>query len=93
MSKKKKGCKYCSGAFTDIYEEDDDSKRLLEFYIPIFDTEIYMNVQITELGEIAFWAQESFYGRKKIKYCPMCGVEIPKITPTQAHKRGGKEDV
>lgn len=80
-------CEYCSDAFIDLKKEDNYPKMLsVNKKHDMFGGVIYFSLSINEHGHLAVTADtdngsEAFLN-KKIRFCPMCGAEIPAITPT-----------
>ena len=90
---KRKCCEYCDTALIDLYEADAIGKNILEIREEIFGEELLIEISIKENGNLVFFTNDRYFAEKKIKFCPMCGAEIPKITPTQAHRMGRDKDV
>lgn len=83
-------CKYCREAFVDLYEQDVDSKLLINSYIKSNVFSLRFDVGVDSDGCLALFASDGCnyikIGKRKIKYCPICGKPIPSNTPSQARK-------
>lgn len=81
-------CKYCNVAFDDATLRDLEHHDLFEeLRKGIIGDELFFSVSVNEYGELQLSCDNGNeyvrIGSKKIKYCPMCGANIPDITPTQ----------
>lgn len=85
-------CKYCSDAFIDIAQEDGNYSPIAQtIKRGMFGNDVIFSATINEHGQIEVGAYADDYNRlltKRIRFCPMCGAKIPRITPTDRHKRG-----
>lgn len=85
-----KKCKYCIDAFTNVYEEDSDYDDLIVFNVKILGAKHRFRVKINTSGQLELVNDSDCdvesLAKRKINFCPMCGREIPKITPTDEER-------
>ena len=86
-------CEYCSDAFIDLTVSDNSPEPLDENRKRgLFGELVWLSLHVNEHGHLAVYADMGNGSKtiltKKIRFCPMCGAEIPRITPTDRHKRG-----
>ena len=87
-----KECTYCLESRTNIYEKDVlDAKDLIRERVDLLPFgDVLFQICIDEYGKIVFGVQGSgdweCIAEKRIRFCPICGRKIPKITPTREHE-------
>ena len=88
-------CEYCQEAFTNLYEEDCDPANLSVNVVHGYFGEVvsmfnYIDSHGTLSVSVEGYKINKTLLSRRIRFCPMCGSEIPKITPTDRHN--GKDD-
>ena len=85
-------CNFCERAFRSSYDEDlvnadfliEEQKNILGV------SDICLEVIVDEYGNLCLAAMGAddyaVIGTRKIKFCPICGSEIPEFTSTYRHE-------
>ena len=85
-------CEFCCRAFIDATEEDAPYVWMeCEGIYSISGDKIYIRTVIDDSGYLVTSAdgnESRDLVKKKINFCPMCGVKIPNPTPTDIARRG-----
>jgi hypothetical protein len=87
-----KECRFCGDAFVNVFEEDPPRRKDLFWKdINIIGVKHYMQGFINEYGKLVLFSEDNVLASRKIKFCPMCGRKIPKITVSSAELKRRKE--